>query len=82
MKEHDSEHVEAADMGGRFGPDGKLGVRLNVVHGEGEGYVEGSSINRTLAALDVDYHIDDRTVIEEGEAVMLIGFLAPHRTVP
>ncbi|MGC1301831.1 MAG: TonB-dependent receptor [Caulobacteraceae bacterium] len=56
--------TEAADMGGRFGPDDKLGVRLNIVHGEGESYVEGSNVNRTLAALDVDYHLDSKTVVE------------------
>ncbi len=56
--------TEQADVGGRFGPDDKLGVRLNVLHGEGESYVEGSSTNRTLASLDVDYHLDAKTVLE------------------
>ncbi|WP_158916592.1 TonB-dependent siderophore receptor [Caulobacter sp. S45] len=56
--------TEQADVGGRFGPDDRLGVRLNVVHGEGESYVEGSSTNRTLVSLDMDYHIDSKTVLE------------------
>ena len=56
--------TEQADVGGRGGPGDKFGVRLNVLHGEGEGYVEDSRIDRTLAGLALDYHLDDRTVIE------------------
>jgi iron complex outermembrane recepter protein len=56
--------TEQADLGGRFGPQDKIGVRLNVVHGEGESYVAGSNVDRTLVALDMDYHVDDRTVVE------------------
>ena len=56
--------TEQADLGDRFGPQDKIGVRLNVVHGQGQSYVEGSHANRTLVALDMDYHLDDRTVVE------------------
>jgi iron complex outermembrane receptor protein len=53
--------TEQADVSGRVGP---LGVRLNVVHGQGESYVEGSHVDRTLASIAIDYHLDDKTVIE------------------
>jgi iron complex outermembrane receptor protein len=53
--------TEQADVGGRVGP---LGVRLNVVHGEGESYVDGSHVDRTLASIAIDYHLDDKTVFE------------------
>ena len=53
-----TEQIDASD---RVGP---VGVRLNVVHGEGESYVEGSNVNRTLASIDMDFHIDDKTVLE------------------
>jgi len=43
---------------------GPIGYRFNFVHGQGEGYVDGSAINRTLIAGDFDIHVDDRTVIE------------------
>ncbi|WP_174300420.1 TonB-dependent siderophore receptor [Caulobacter sp. S45] len=56
--------TEQADVGGRGGPDDKLGARLNLLHGQGEAYVEGSHVDRTLATLDVDYHLDERTVVE------------------
>ena len=43
---------------------GPIGYRFNFVHGEGEGYVDGSHFNRTLISGDFDIHLDDRTVIE------------------
>lgn len=43
---------------------GPIGYRFNVVHGEGEGYVDQSHFNRTLISGDFDIHLDDRTVIE------------------
>jgi iron complex outermembrane receptor protein len=55
--------TENVDVGGRT-PDGKVGYRFNVVHGEGESYVPESQTNRTLASGALDFHIDDRTVIE------------------
>jgi len=55
--------TENIDVGGRT-PDGKVGYRFDVVHGEGESYVPESSTNRTLASGALDFHIDDRTVIE------------------
>ncbi len=43
---------------------GPIGYRFNIVHGEGEGYVDGSHFNRTLISADFDIHLDDFTVIE------------------
>jgi iron complex outermembrane recepter protein len=56
--------TEQADVGGRTGPDGKIGYRFNVVHGEGGSYAPQSSEDRTLVSADLDFHIDDQTVIE------------------
>jgi iron complex outermembrane receptor protein len=56
--------TEQLDAGGRVGPDDKIGYRLDVVHGQGEGYVSGSNANRTLFSGALDYHFDDRTVVE------------------
>jgi iron complex outermembrane recepter protein len=55
--------TENIDVGGRT-PDGKVGYRFNVVHGEGESYVPESSTNRTLASSALDFYVGDRTVIE------------------
>jgi iron complex outermembrane receptor protein len=55
--------TESIDAGGRT-PDGKVGYRFNVVHGEGESYVPQSSTNRTLASGALDFYVGDRTVIE------------------
>jgi iron complex outermembrane receptor protein len=44
--------------------EGSIGYRFNAVHGEGESYVDGSHVNRTLLSADIDLHLDDRTVLE------------------
>jgi iron complex outermembrane receptor protein len=59
-----STFTEQLDAGGRFGPDDKFGYRANIVHGNGEGYVDGSNTDRTLLSLALDYHFDDQTVLE------------------
>lgn len=41
-----------------------IGYRFNIVHGQGEGYVDGSHFNRTLLSGDFDIHLDEHTVIE------------------
>ena len=66
IESYDSNSIftEQLDAGGRFGPDNALGVRLNVVHGEGESYVSGSSADRTLVSVAADYHFDPKTVVE------------------
>lgn len=65
VESYDSRSVltEQADVGG-FTDDGKLGYRFNLVHGEGTGYVKDSNTNRTLFSGAIDYHFDDRTVLE------------------
>jgi iron complex outermembrane receptor protein len=55
--------TENIDAGGRT-PDGAVGYRFNVVHGQGESYVPESHTDRTLASGALDFHIGDRTVIE------------------
>ena len=50
-----------ADVSDRVGA---FGFRLNVLHGEGEGYVDGSRLNRTLAQGDFDIHLGEHTVLE------------------
>jgi iron complex outermembrane receptor protein len=55
--------TENIDAGGRT-PDGKVGYRFNVVHGEGESYAPQSHTDRTLASGALDFHIGDRTVVE------------------
>ena len=56
--------TEQADVGGRVGPDGMVGYRINAVHGQGESYVDGSHVNRNLVAGDFDIHVDPATVVE------------------
>ncbi len=53
-----------ADIGGRVGANGWLGYRVNLVHGEGESFVDGSFADRTLGSADLDIHLDARTVIQ------------------
>jgi iron complex outermembrane recepter protein len=53
--------TEQADVGGRAGA---VGYRINAVHGEGESFVSGSYANRTLFSSALDFHLDDKTVIE------------------
>ena len=60
----DGEWTEWGDVGGRFGPTDMIGLRLNVVHGQGEAYGDHSDTNRTLATLDADVHLDPNTVVE------------------
>jgi len=55
--------TEQIDAGGRVGPDQKLGYRLNLVHGQGESFVNDSYTNRTLGSLYLDYRFDNNTVI-------------------
>jgi len=55
--------TENIDVGGRT-PDGKVGYRFDVVHGQGESWAPESSANRTLASSALDFYVGDRTVIE------------------
>jgi iron complex outermembrane receptor protein len=66
IENYDSQNTftEQLDLGGPVGPGGHLGYRLNAVHGEGEGYVDGSRTNRTLLSGALDYRIGERTILE------------------
>src|SRR6202000_3352437 len=55
--------TENIDVGGRT-PDGKVGYRFNVVHGEGESWAPESASKRTLASGAIDFYLDNRTVVE------------------
>jgi iron complex outermembrane recepter protein len=66
LENFDSDGIltEQVDLGGRMGPDHKIGLRLNALHGEGESTVSGSSEQRTLVSAAMDFHLDSRTVME------------------
>ncbi len=65
-EDYDSQSIftEQIDAGGRVGQDGRLGYRVNIVHGSGEGYVDESSTDRTLGSIDLDYRFDNNTDVE------------------
>lgn len=56
--------TEQIDAGGMAGPDNRIGYRITLLHGDGESYVSGSEVNRNLASIGLDFHIDNQTVIE------------------
>jgi iron complex outermembrane receptor protein len=56
--------TEHLDTGGRFGPDDRFGLRLNVAKGDGESWTDDSAEHRTLAGIAGDYHFDSKTVLE------------------
>lgn len=60
----DGVFTEQADAGGRIGSDGRLGYRLNALHGQGQSYVAGSDTNRTLASGFFDFRVDENTTVE------------------
>ena len=62
--ESDSVLTEHADVGGRLGPDGQIGYRVNLVKGDGRSYTSDSNVDRTLASIAVDYDFSSRTVLE------------------
>jgi iron complex outermembrane recepter protein len=57
----DGTFTEQLDAGGR---SGAVGYRFNIVRGDGESYVPGSSTGRTLFSSDFDFHLDENTVVE------------------
>lgn len=62
----DSQSVftEQIDAGGHLGPENRIGYRVNLVHGQGESWVDSSYVNRTLLSGDLDYHFDNNTVFD------------------
>jgi iron complex outermembrane recepter protein len=57
----DGVFTEGVDAGRQI--DG-IGYRLNAVRGDGNSYVSGSSVDRTLFSTGFDFPIDDKTVLE------------------
>jgi len=55
--------TEHADVGGRAGDNDEFGYRVNVAHGQGEGYVDNSNFDRTLASGTFDWRVDPSTTI-------------------
>ncbi len=62
--EGNSQFVSRGDFGGRAGDNDKYGYRLNVMHGDGERYVEKSNLRRELVGLAVDTKVSDKTLVE------------------
>jgi iron complex outermembrane receptor protein len=52
------------DAGGMLGGNRAFGYRVNLVHGQGESYVDGSNSNRNLISGAFDYHFSPATVLE------------------
>lgn len=50
------------DLGGPIGD--KLGYRINLLYGDGEGYVDQSNLRRKLASIAFDWHVFSDTVVE------------------
>ena len=53
-----------ADIGGRLGPGGVFGYRLNAVAGGGESFVRNSDLTRGMFSVAGDVRPFDRTVVE------------------
>jgi len=53
-----------ADVSGRAGPNNMIGYRLNMLHGQGQGYVANSFTARTLYSGGIDIHFDEDTTVE------------------
>lgn len=51
-----SEHVDASS---RFGSQSEFGARVNLVHEEGDTYMDGGSIDRNTVALALDAQLSD-----------------------
>ena len=66
IESYDSNSIftEQLDIGGPLGANDQFGYRLNLVQGDGEGYVNHSDANRTLLSGAFDYHLDSQTVLE------------------
>jgi iron complex outermembrane receptor protein len=52
------------DFGGQFGKDKKFGYRLVMLYADGEGYVEGSNLQRGLASAAFDWRFLKNTIAE------------------
>ncbi len=63
---YESKSVATAhlDLGGRVGPNHMFGYRTNLVIADGTGYVSDSELRRQLAAIALDVHPAEHTVIQ------------------
>lgn len=52
------------DAGGSLGDNRAFGYRVNLVHGQGESYVDGSNSKRDLISTAFDYYLRPDTVLE------------------
>jgi len=52
------------DFGQKFGSDKQFGYRLVAIYGDGEGYIDGSSLRRGLASMAFDWRFLRNTVAE------------------
>lgn len=59
-----SSFIEHADISRRFGKDGWLGVRVNLLNQDGETYVDDSDLERRLASVAVDVQVAPDTLIQ------------------
>jgi iron complex outermembrane recepter protein len=53
-----------ADVGGRVGPGRRFGYRVNALGGNGEAFVDGSDLTRTMISAAGDVRPFERTVVE------------------
>ena len=56
--------IEHADVSHRFGPDGILGVRVNLLNQAGQNYVDESGLKRRLASLALDAQLTPGTQVQ------------------
>jgi iron complex outermembrane recepter protein len=59
-----SSNMISADVGDSLGDNKRFGYRVNVLADRGEGYVDLSRLERTLASLAIDYAFTDYTRLE------------------
>ena len=78
------------DVGRRFGPEDRIGARINVAHKEGGTKLDHNSRRSTLASVSLDY-LGDRLRLygnfnyqkQSDDAPMFVGYaLAPTSSVP
>jgi len=74
--------TESADVGRRFGAHRALGLRANVVHGEGDSSVKGEHDKLDAALLGADFHVANvRMSADIGEQDNRIQGATPNITI-
>jgi iron complex outermembrane recepter protein len=54
----------AVDLGDSLGENKSLGYRLNLLYGDGQGFVDESNLKRWLGSLSLDFRLRPNTVLE------------------